>query len=553
MKPFVNVSLLTRRKIAAHLYATQGLIVLLGLWVLTAGNTVLWSAVTPLLPWPALLGFAGIWLCLWVALFQLLAWPWLLKPLLFVAVLCSAGATHFMQTYGVVIDPSMVQNALATDTREVRDLLSWGMVWTLVWIGGPAFVLLWRSPPTGRISFKSLFKRLLWCASALVLALVLLWLIFGDMAALMRNDKSIRYKITPFNVFYGVGQALAPRASLRPVVLQPVGDDVQTLPARTPAPLLVLVVGETARAANFGLGGYERDTTPRLRAWHGQGQMVYWHNAQSCGTNTEVSVPCMFSPLTREEGGDKKAQHENLLDVLHKAGLGVFWIDNQSGCKGVCDRVPNLHMRGQGDPRLCQGGECFDEAMVQQLDATLASIAPERRQRGVVLVLHQMGSHGPAYHKRTPSDEKPFLPECENNTLTQCSPEALRNAYDNTVAYTDKVLHQTLLWLQAQERSNAYAGAMVYASDHGESLGEKGVYLHGAPRFMAPTEQTHIPMLAWYSKRFAQISGVSVDCLKKQAQQDISHDHLFHSVLGMMGVKTQAHRPELDWNQGCRP
>jgi lipid A ethanolaminephosphotransferase len=532
--------------------STQGLIVLVGLWTLLAGNTVLWSSVSPLLPWPALLGFAAIWLCLWVALFQWLAWPWLLKPLLMLAVLCSAGATHFMQTYGVVIDPSMVQNALATDTREVRDLLSMGMAWTLLWIGGPVLILLWQSQPTGRISFKGLLLRLLWSGSALVLAMVLLWLILGDMAALMRNDKSIRYKITPFNVFYGLGQSLAPRATLRAVVLQGVGDDVQLVAPRQPTPLLVLVVGETARAANFGLAGYERNTTPQLQKWQAQGQMVYWTKAQSCGTNTEVSVPCMFSPLTREEGGDKKAQHENLLDVLHKAGLGVFWIDNQSGCKGVCDRIPNLHMKGRGDPRLCQGGECLDEAMVQQLDASLASIDPQRRQRGVVLVLHQMGSHGPAYHRRSPSDQKPFLPECENNTLTQCSPQALRNAYDNSIAYTDKVLHQTLLWLQAQEQKSAYAAALVYASDHGESLGEKGVYLHGAPRWMAPAEQTHIPMLAWYSKRFAQFTGVSVDCLKKQAQQDIGHDQLFHSVLGMMGVPTQAHRPALDWNQGCR-
>lgn len=552
MKSRLNTLPASRRTISPPWGSAQGLIVLVGLWTLLAGNTVLWSTVSPLLPWPALLGFAGIWLCLWVALFQWLAWPWLLKPLLFLAVLCSAGATHFMQTYGVVIDPSMVQNALATDTREVRDLLSMGMAWTLLWIVGPVLILLWLSQPTARISFKGLLQRLLWCVSALVLTMALLWLIFGDMAALMRNDKSIRYKITPFNVFYGVGQALAPRATLRPAMLQAVGDDAQLLGPREPTPLLVLVVGETARAANFGLGAYARDTTPELKKWHAQGQLVYWPKAQSCGTNTEVSVPCMFSPLTREEGGDKKAQHENLLDVLHKAGLGVFWIDNQSGCKGVCDRVPNLVMRGQGDPRLCQGGECFDEAMVQQLDATLASIDPQRRQRGVVLVLHQMGSHGPAYHKRTPSDHKPFLPECENNTLTQCSPEALRNAYDNTIAYTDKVLHQTLLWLQAQERKGAYATALVYASDHGESLGEKGVYLHGAPRFMAPTEQTHIPMLAWYSTRFSQFSGVSVDCLKKHAQQDISHDHLFHSVLGMMRLQTQAYQPALDWNHGCR-
>src|SRR3990167_6600005 len=370
----------------------------------------------------------------------------------------------------------------------------------------------------------------------------------------MRNHKQLRYMINPFNSVYAVGRVAVGRTAQAQKPLQPLGTDAQAAATATDpesAPLIVLVVGETARAANFGLGGYARDTTPRLKELQGQGDMVYFSNVSSCGTNTQASVPCMFSHLGKQGFEDSNDRYENLLDVLQRAGLAVLWLDNQSGCKGVCDRVPHASTLALQVPGLCEDGACFDDVMLQGLGERIAALEPQRRARGVVVVLHQMGSHGPAYFKRTPASHKPFQPECRSNTLSDCPAEQLINAYDNTVAYTDHFLDQTLQWLQTQARSGRHDTGLIYLSDHGESLGENGLYLHGVPYSFAPEQQTHVPMVAWLSPGLRDRAGLSLDCLRGHAADPISHDHFFHSVLGLMDVHTQAYRPTLDALAPC--
>ncbi|HEY0822545.1 MAG TPA: sulfatase-like hydrolase/transferase, partial [Ramlibacter sp.] len=309
--------------------------------------------------------------------------------------------------------------------------------------------------------------------------------------------------------------------------------------------LLVLVLGETGRSGNFGLNGYPRDTTPQLARL----QAVSFRNAWSCGTSTAASVPCMFSPLGREGFLARSRDSENLVDVLQHAGLAVLWIDNQAGgCKGVCDRVPTVSTAALHDQVLCAHGECHDEILLKDLDARLAALPAERRSKGVVLVMHQMGSHGPAYAERTPPAFKRFLPECTSSHLPDCGSEQLRNAYDNTIAYTDHVLAGAVAWLQRRED---YDTAMLYVADHGESLGEANLYLHGLPYALAPDVQKHVPWITWLSPGFERHTGLSMHCLRARSQERITHDHLFHSVLGLMQVGTSAYRPALDAYAGC--
>jgi lipid A ethanolaminephosphotransferase len=227
----------------------------------------------------------------------------------------------------------------------------------------------------------------------------------------------------------------------------------------------------------------------------------------------------------------------------------VLWIDNQAGgCKGVCDRIPNVNTSGGKDAKLCPGGECFDEILVQGLDERIAQLPPAQREKGVVLVMHQMGSHGPAYAQRTPAAFKKFLPECTSSHLPDCSSAQLRNAYDNTIAYTDHVLGATVDWLR---RRGDYQGALLYVADHGESLGENNLYLHGLPYAIAPDVQKHVPWVTWLSPGFELGTGVTMQCLRARADTRISHDHLFHSVLGLMQVSTSAYRRDLDAYAGC--
>ena len=533
------------------------LLTVLALWLATLGNLPLWlalwalpethgwHAVLTLATWAlvlagVILGFMSLWV-----------WPRWIKPAGLLLLACATTTSYFMQTYCVVIDPTMLANTLNTDAHEVRDLLSATMLLALLLgVGLPGW-WWWRQPVRALPARRQVPRQLGVGLLALLAALALLWWSFQDVASLMRNHKPLRYMINPFNTVYAVTRHAAGRAAHAQQPLLPLGQDAR-LSASTPtegdnSPLIVLVVGETARAANFGLGGYERDTTPRLARLRDAGQLVYFPNVSSCGTNTQTSVPCMFSGQGRARY-DADVRQEDLLDVLQRAGLAVLWLDNQSGCKGVCDRVPHADTRDLPVPGLCEDGECLDEVMLRELPAQLAQLDPTRRARGTVVVMHQMGSHGPAYHRRTPANFKPFQPECTSNHLQECPAQALRNAYDNTIRYTDHFLAETIAWLQAQPRPTA----LLYVSDHGESLGEKGLYLHGMPYGMAPEEQTHVPMVFWSSPQLKQRTGLSQPCLQQQASAPYSHDHWFHSVLGLAGVQTSVYQPALDLFSTCR-
>jgi lipid A ethanolaminephosphotransferase len=532
----------------------------LALWLAVVGNLPLWQRVNALDGSPAqrlvllascgLLVFGGL-----MALLSLLAWPKLFRPAASFLLVVSALNSHFMWQYGAVIDPTMLANALHTDVHEVRDLLSWALPGVLLLAAAPPLWWLWRRPVGFGGLWRQLGRNALGVCGGLLLVVVVTLLSYQQLASLMRNHKALRYMVNPLNTVYAgtrLGLDLLPRQAH---ALQPTGLDAQlgASYARQPRPpLLVLVVGETARAQNFGLNGYARATTPELARWQQQGDLVNFPDVRSCGTNTQVSAPCLFSPLTREQGGDRPPEQENLLDVLQRAGLAVLWLDNQSGCKGVCARVPHASPVALDLPTHCTDGECLDAAMLPGLDERIAALEPAQRARGVVLVMHQMGSHGPAYAHRSPPALKRFMPECASITLADCSPEELVNAYDNSIAYTDHFLGQTLHWLQSKSTSGAFDTGLIYLSDHGESLGENGLYLHGVPYALAPDQQTRVPMVTWLSGGLQQRAGLSMDCLRQRAAAPRSHDHLFHSVLGLMDVSTTAHLPALDLYAPCR-
>ncbi|MEO3692752.1 phosphoethanolamine transferase [Roseateles paludis] len=481
------------------------------------------------------------------ALLSLLAWPRLSRAVLGFLLLASSALAYFIGSYGIVFDPGMVVNTLQTDVRETRDLLSWRLAASLVLLGALPAWWLWRQPAAPAV--KPL-RRLLHNGRAFglgLLAMVLLMLtVFADFSSTHRNHKELRYLITPLNAVYSIGAVAFQRQAAPKGPPTVIGVDARLLPRPEGArpPLLMLVVGETARAMNFSLNGYARPTTPELAKL----PVLSFTDVSSCGTATAASLPCMFSPLGRE-AFDPRASTENLLDVLQRAGLAVLWLDNQSGCKGLCERVPNAETpqlppgAAALPPGLCDGEECFDEALLHELDKRIAALDPERVKRGVVLVLHQMGSHGPAYYKRSPPDLKPFQPECRSNALQRCAREEVINGYDNTIATTDRMLARAIGWLQGQQAR--FTPGMYYVSDHGESLGEKGLYLHGMPYAMAPREQTHVPMILWTPQ------ADRAACLTAKRRQPVSHDHIFHTVMGWMGARADVYKAEWDLLAGC--
>ena len=541
---------------AARRFSPWVCVLLAALWMAVVGNLPLWRALAALPELGNARGLAfglafgvGV-MAMLVMVLALFTWRWTLKPAVAICVLTAAGGAYFMRTYGIVIDPTMMVNVLLTDGREARELLSWGMVGSLLLTGVLPAVLLWRLP----LRWPGAARQALWNAIAFIAAAAVLagagGLFFQDLSATMRNHKQVRYLINPVNTFYALAMVGRKPVQRNGAAVLPIAEDAR-LPALAPGakpPLVVMVVGETARADHFGLNGYARDTTPELA----RAGVVSFRNAWSCGTNTAASVPCMFSPLDREPFADRTANTEGLADVLQRAGLAVLWIDNQAGgCKGVCDRVPKVDDSELQVPGLCNSnGECLDEVMLRGLDERIAQLPPERRARGVVVFMHQMGSHGPAYYLRSPPKQKRYTPECTTNALQQCAREQVVNAYDNTIAYTDQFLADTIGWLKGHEAN--WAPALVYLSDHGESLGENNLYLHGLPYRLAPDAQKHIPWITWLSPGFEQESGIRMSCIAQLRDTQVSHDNYFHSTLGLLGVQTSVLNPARDIYGACR-
>ena len=533
-------------------------VVLISTWLATACNVPLWHEVAQLpgqgslRGWGFALAFAVIVAAGNVALLSLLAWRRTLKPAAAVLVLMAAFGTYFMMAYGIAIDASMLVNVMQTDVHEAGDLLSWRMLLTVLALAAPPLLWLYRRPVRRLGVLRHAAHNGLLLAGAVAVIVVCLLLVFQDFASTMRNHTKLRYLINPLNSVYALGNIAIKPLRMDTSTLLPVGRDAQlgaSYASQSKPPLLVLVLGETGRSGNFGINGYERNTTPRLAA---RNDIVSAQNAWSCGTSTAASVPCMFSHLGRTGYEARSANFESLIDVLDHAGLAVIWVDNQSGCKGVCDRIGETSTAKLKDPVLCPtDGECLDRAMLKDLDQQLAALPADRRQRGTVVVLHQMGSHGPAYYKRSAPENKKFLPECTSTALQECQKPQVLNAYDNSVVETDHFLDSVLNWLSAQE--GKAQPAMIYVADHGESLGENNLYLHGLPYAIAPDVQKHVPWITWLSPAMQSRLHIPTSCLQKDlAQRRITHDNYFHSVLGLMDVKTGAYQRELDMFTNCR-
>lgn len=501
-------------------------------------------------------------LALHVLLPALVAQRRTVKPLIALLTLVTALSAWFMGRYGVVLDPSMLRNVLRTEMAEASELIGWPLLLHLGLYAAVPLALLSRVDVQARASWRSaLGARLALLTTALAVLVLALWVVWQPLSAQVRLHKELRYRVTPANVLWSVGAVAAAELRGATSPRQAIGTDARPGPVmavRQRPLVLVLVVGETARAANWGLAGYSRDTTPRLRGL----PVLDFGAVQSCGTNTEVSLPCMFAPVGRRDFDEARIRgQESLLHVLARAGVAVHWRDNQSGCKGVCDGLPGDRPSAADAPGLCNGERCLDEALIHDLDTRLERLASTRQagsgqaqQPTQLWVLHMLGNHGPAYFRRYPPPFAVFEPECRDEDLGHCTPESIINAYDNALRYTDEVLARTI------ERLAAHAGtvdsALLFVSDHGESLGEMGLYLHGLPYAMAPDVQKQVPMLFWASTGFEAGAGLQSGCLSNTLRQrsragGIAHDHLFHTVLGLMDVQTAMHEPALDLVAPC--
>lgn len=457
----------------------------------------------------------------------------------------AAASSYFASTFGAIMNQDMLRNVLQTDPAEVGGLITPSMLTHVLVLGVLPAVLVWRvSLP--RISWATRLKqRMGFFAVALAVCVAGLFACSANYAVFFREHKPIRYTLLPAAPTVSLAGVLRGESKQDPdaPLLNPAGNAQRVGFSHARPLVMFVVVGETARADNFQLGGYSRATNPQLKNID---NLVYFDQATSCGTSTALSVPCIFSHLGREQFDVHTAsRYTNLLDSLQQAGLDVEWRDNNAGCKGVCARVAQIDYSNRPDAGLCTRSYCYDEVMLTDLAARLQNV-----RRDTVIVFHQIGSHGPAYSERYPPQFERFKPACHSNQLHNCTAQEIVNAYDNTIAYTDYILARQIALLQAA--SQHVDGMLIYASDHGESLGEQGIYLHGMPYSFAPKSQKHIPLLLWTSPGYDARVGMRSGCMSKHAGEAFSHDNLYHTILGAAEVRNHVYDEHLDILAACR-
>jgi lipid A ethanolaminephosphotransferase len=488
----------------------------------------------------------GIVFSLIYLLFSIFSFKRVIKPMLIAMLLVSALASYFMDTYQIVIDDEMLRNALETDMAEATELLSIKMLLYIVLLGLlPALLIFFIK--FRNYSFRAYHLRQL---GAVLLALIMLisfiGVFFKDVSIIGSEHRDLRYYTNPTYPLYSLIKYLDWNKGNPAManIITPVGLDAHramTTQQRGKKTLVVFVLGETARASAFSYAGYPRNTNRYTQ----NKDMIFFDQVTSCGTSTAQSVPCMFSDLVHDDYDvDDARARENVLDVLHHAGVEVLWRDNNSGCKGMCDRVQFEDLSHLKLSDICHDGECFDEVLLHGIQPRL-----DKADDDMLVVLHQKGSHGPAYFKRYPEKFAIFQPECRTSQVEECNQASIVNSYDNTIVYTDYFLSRVVDLLK--HNADRFNVALIYVSDHGESLGENGIYLHGLPYAIAPSSQTHVPMMVWMSDGYAKGYDVDISCVSQQHAHAYSHDNLFHNLLGMFDVRSSVYRADMDILANC--
>ena len=510
-------------------------------------NLSLWNflynlaTINKFFPLNFLLAFFIVLVCFIYFGISLFSFPYIYKLLLSFIIICGSFAQYFMLKYGVIIDSSMIQNVFETDFKESFELLTYKMVLMSVFLGIiPSFIIY-------KINIKypkKISGYLVFYLSSILALAILIGVIFTQyktFVSVFRNHKDIIFRIIPNNYINGIYQniiLLFPEKNIKMISSE--ASKNKNWEHHRRKTIFVFVIGEAARANNFSLNGHLKETNPKLI----KQDVINFNNFYSCGTTTAVSVPCIFSSLDKSNFSKSKFRNnDNLLKLIKKSGFNTLWIDNNSGCKSACDDVETIEMESY--IKSDSNREIYDEEMLN----ISKEFIKKNNKDDLVIVLHQKGSHGPAYYKRIPKGFDKFKPVCKSVELQQCSSEEITNSYDNTILYTDYFLSEIIDMLKENKDKDT---AMIYVSDHGQSLGENGIYLHGMPYLVAPKYQKHIPMIMWLSENFTKDFGINRECVSKYLDKEFSHDNLFHSILDMLKIDTKAQKNELSFFQNCK-
>lgn len=424
------------------------------------------------------------------------------KPLLIIFFIINSVAVYFTNTYGVIIDKSMIGNILNTNYDESSSFFSFRLILYVIFLGIiPAIYII-------KIKIINVtWKKFLLTSSLTLLFIVIL--VFANASNWLwidKNSKKLGGLAMPWS--YSVNTALfyidKHKKNKKEILLPDatIKDNEKSV--------VVLVIGESARSQNFSLYGYDKNTNPLLS----KTKNLYHFNATSCATYTTAGVKGILEHTRTDD------LYEILPNYLYRNNVDVVWRTTNWG-------EPPVHIKDyQNKDALranCKGEGCnYDEILLTGLKEQISAC----KKNKVLIILHTSTSHGPTYSKKYPPRFEVFKPVCNSVELGNCSHQELINAYDNTIVYTDYILYNII---EDLKQLKEYKSAMLFVSDHGESLGEKNLYMHGVPLSIAPKEQYEIPFIVWVSDNSSKLL---------KANKMLSQNHVFHSVLNFLGIQS---------------
>ena len=431
------------------------------------------------------------------------------KSLLVLFFVINAIAVYFINTYSVIIDESMIGNILNTNYEESSSFFCMKLVLYIILLGIIPSIYIIKV----RILTVSLKKFLITISLTLLFILALVFANASNWLWIDKNSKTLGGLAMPWSYTVNISlfyihkhqenekEILLPNATIN--------DSKKSV--------VVLVIGESARSQNFSLYGYGKNTNPLLS----KTDNLYHFEATSSATYTTAGVK---SILSHKETGDL---YEILPNYLYRNNVEVVWRTSNWGEPPV--HIKNYQHREVLLPN-CKGEGCnYDEVLLTGLKEQILSSEKNK----VLIILHTSTSHGPTYSKKYPPQFEIFKPVCNSVELGNCSHTELINAYDNTIVYTDYILHQIIEDLKELKEYNS---AMIFVSDHGESLGEKNLYMHGLPKSIAPKEQYDIPFIVWVSDGSKQLKPNTV----------LTQSYVFHSVLNFLNIQSPVYDEQMN-------
>jgi lipid A ethanolaminephosphotransferase len=381
----------------------------------------------------------------------------LLKPVCMLGAMCNSLALYFIQTYQVVLDKSMMGNVFNTNISEASSFFHIKLLAYLLVLGVLPCWLISKV----RIEKVRRVRQLLFLSFIFFIGIGWFYANAKTWLWIDKNASRLGGMIMPWSYVFNTTRYYSDHLMI--------SREQTLLPASSAASnektVVILVIGESARAQNFSLYGYQRPTNPLLAELG----IITLPNSHSCATYTTASLLCILSHIDTSRHFSQS--FEPLPSYLARHDIDVIWRTNNWGEPPL---KVQTYQRAEDLRRDCRGDSCgYDEVLLQGLAQRIRSSTHEK----IFVILHQSGSHGPSYYTKYPKQFEVFKPACKSVDLRQCTNEELVNAYDNTVLYTDHFLAQAIDLLKTFSKT---ATMLMYISDHGESLGEGSIWVSGS-------------------------------------------------------------------------